>query len=54
MPDRLERLCIEKGMRMTDQRRVIARVLSVATDHPDVEEVPEPPKRKEMLRGYDA
>jgi Fur family ferric uptake transcriptional regulator len=26
-------------MRMTDQRRVIARVLSVATDHPDVEEV---------------
>jgi Fur family ferric uptake transcriptional regulator len=39
MPDRLERLCIEKGMRMTDQRRVIARVLSVATDHPDVEEV---------------
>jgi len=39
MQDRLERLCIEKGMRMTDQRRVIARVLSVATDHPDVEEV---------------
>ena len=39
MPDRLERLCIEKGMRMTDQRRVIARVLSQAADHPDVEEV---------------
>ena len=39
MPDRLERLCVEKGMRMTDQRRVIARVLSQATDHPDVEEV---------------
>lgn len=39
MPDRLERLCIEKGMRMTDQRRVIARVLSEASDHPDVEEV---------------
>lgn len=37
--DRLEKLCIEKGMRMTEQRRVIARVLSVATDHPDVEEI---------------
>ena len=37
--DRLEKLCIEKGMRMTEQRRVIARVLSVAHDHPDVEEL---------------
>ncbi len=37
--DRLEKLCIEKGMRMTDQRRVIARVLSLASDHPDVEEL---------------
>ncbi len=37
--DRLERLCIEKGMRMTDQRRTIARVLSEARDHPDVEEL---------------
>jgi Fur family ferric uptake transcriptional regulator len=37
--DRLEKLCEEKGMRMTDQRRVIARVLSEAEDHPDVEEV---------------
>lgn len=39
MPHRLEQLCVEKGMRMTDQRRVIARVLSDATDHPDVEEL---------------
>ena len=39
MPDRLEKLCLEKGMRMTDQRRVIARVLSASDDHPDVEEV---------------
>ena len=38
-PDRIENLCVEKGMRMTDQRRVIARVLSIAHDHPDVEEV---------------
>jgi Fur family ferric uptake transcriptional regulator len=37
--DRLEKLCIEKGMRMTEQRRVIARVLSNAHDHPDVEEL---------------
>ncbi|RMB02849.1 Fur family transcriptional regulator [Eilatimonas milleporae] len=37
-PD-IEALCLEKGMRMTDQRRVIARVLTDATDHPDVEEV---------------
>ncbi|UTW55089.1 Fur family transcriptional regulator [Kordiimonas sp. SCSIO 12610] len=35
----IEALCLEKGMRMTDQRRVIARVLSDATDHPDVDEV---------------
>jgi len=37
--DRIEKLCTEKGMRMTDQRRVIARVLSEAQDHPDVEEL---------------
>ena len=36
---RIETLCIEKGMKMTGQRRVIARVLSLAEDHPDVEEV---------------
>jgi len=39
MPSRLERLCIDKGLKMTDQRRVIARVLSDALDHPDVEQV---------------
>ncbi|MBI1364485.1 MAG: transcriptional repressor [Alphaproteobacteria bacterium] len=37
--DRLEKICIDKGMRMTEQRRVIARVLSAAEDHPDVEEI---------------
>jgi Fur family ferric uptake transcriptional regulator len=37
--DRIEKLCIEKNMRMTEQRRVIAHVLSAATDHPDVEEL---------------
>ena len=37
--DRIEKLCIEKGLRMTGQRRVIARVLSEAEDHPDVDQV---------------
>ncbi|TAJ86286.1 Fur family transcriptional regulator [Reyranella sp.] len=42
MPDRkskLEVLCAERGLKMTDQRRIIARVLSEASDHPDVEAV---------------
>lgn len=39
MSKNLEKLCVEKGMRMTEQRRVIARILSQATDHPDVEEL---------------
>lgn len=37
MPPDLEILCEEKGLRMTEQRRIIARVLSEADDHPDVE-----------------
>ncbi len=36
---RIEQLCIDKGMKMTEQRRVIARVLSESSDHPDVEEL---------------
>ncbi len=36
---RIEKLCIDRGMKMTGQRRVIARVLSESQDHPDVEEV---------------
>jgi Fur family ferric uptake transcriptional regulator len=41
MPDRanIEALCAAKGMRMTEQRRTIARVLAAADDHPDVEEL---------------
>jgi Fur family ferric uptake transcriptional regulator len=38
-PHRIERLCAENGLKMTGQRRLIARVLSEARDHPDVEEV---------------
>lgn len=36
---RIEILCTERGLRMTGQRRVIARVLATSHDHPDVEEV---------------
>src|ERR1700729_2052623 len=39
MPSRIEKLCQEKGLKMTEQRRVISRVLSDAHDHPDVEEI---------------
>lgn len=35
----LEEACVARGMRMTDQRRVIARVIEDSKDHPDVEEL---------------
>lgn len=35
----LEELCAERGMRMTEQRRVIARIIETSEDHPDVEEL---------------
>ena len=38
-PLSLEEACAARGMRMTEQRRIIARVLEQAVDHPDVEEV---------------
>lgn len=37
MISRIEQRCIDKGMKMTEQRRVIAKVLSDSVDHPDVE-----------------
>ncbi len=37
--DHLEKICAEKGLRMTAQRRTIARILSAADDHPDAEEL---------------
>ncbi|WP_156256565.1 Fur family transcriptional regulator [Sandarakinorhabdus oryzae] len=36
-PIDIEALCLKKGLRITEQRRVIARVLSEVTDHPDVD-----------------
>lgn len=38
-PIDIEALCHERGLRITEQRRVIARVLSDSTDHPDVEKL---------------
>jgi Fur family ferric uptake transcriptional regulator len=38
-PRDIEAVCASKGMRMTEQRRVIARVLASSEDHPDVEEL---------------
>jgi Fur family ferric uptake transcriptional regulator len=36
---RIEKRCLDKGLRMTEQRRIIARELSDSVDHPDVETV---------------
>lgn len=36
---RIEQICIDRGMKMTGQRRVIARVLSLSDDHPNVDDV---------------
>ena len=35
----MEQICIERGLKMTEQRRTICRVLSDSVDHPDVEQV---------------
>jgi len=40
-PIDIEALCAERGLRITEQRRVIARVLSDSHDHPDVEKLHE-------------
>ena len=39
MSDTIEARCAQKGLRMTEQRRIIARVLEGSDDHPDVEEL---------------
>ncbi len=40
-PIDIEALCAQRGLRITEQRRVIARVLSESSDHPDVEKLHE-------------
>ena len=39
MSNVIENKCIEKGVRLTDQRKLIAQVMSQSTDHPDVDEL---------------
>ena len=39
MSDTIEQKCISKGVKLTDQRRIIAKVMSEASDHPDVDEL---------------
>ena len=39
MKDSIEQKCINKGVKLTDQRKIIAKVMSEAHDHPDVDEL---------------
>ena len=39
MSSEIEKKCISKGVRLTDQRKLIAQVMSKSTDHPDVDEL---------------
>ena len=39
MTETIEQKCLSKGVKLTDQRRIIAKVMSEATDHPDVDEL---------------
>ena len=39
MKDSIERKCLDKGVKLTDQRKIIAKVMSVSSDHPDVDEL---------------
>ena len=39
MSETIEQKCISKGVKLTDQRRIIAKVMSDSTDHPDVDEL---------------
>ena len=39
MSSEIENKCIEKGVRLTDQRKLVAQVMSESQDHPDVDEL---------------
>ena len=39
MKDSIEQKCIDKGVKLTDQRKIIAKVMSESQDHPDVDEL---------------
>ena len=38
MPETIEEKCIAKGVKLTEQRKIIAKVMSDSRDHPDVDE----------------
>ena len=37
--NKIEKICVTKGVRLTDQRKIIAEVMSASNDHPDVDEL---------------
>ena len=39
MNETIEQKCIERGVKLTEQRKIIAKVMSEANDHPDVDEL---------------
>jgi len=39
MSETIEEKCLSKGVKLTDQRKIIAQVMSQSTDHPDVDEL---------------
>lgn len=51
MTTKIEKLCQKKGLKMTEQRRVIAGIISESTDHPDVEEIYKRASKKDPKIG---
>ena len=39
MKDSIEQKCLDKGVKLTDQRKIIAKIMSASDDHPDVDEL---------------
>ena len=39
MSETIEEKCLAKGVKLTDQRRIIAKIMSESSDHPDVDEL---------------
>ena len=39
MSENIEQKCLAKGVKLTDQRKIIAKVMSESSDHPDVDEL---------------
>ncbi len=39
MSENIEKKCVAKGVKLTDQRKIIAKIMSESSDHPDVDEL---------------